>query len=101
VGKRAGDEVVQLYIRQKCASVTRPVEQLAGFRRVEIEPGQTKTVSFKLTPYEISFINAHMKRVVEAGGLEVMVGGSSVNLISTTVNIPRSMPVSDKVEIQQ
>ena len=101
VGKRAGAEIAQLYIRQKCASVTRPVEQLEGFQRVEIEPGQTRTLRFKLTPYEISFINAHMKRVIEAGGLEIMVGGSSASVISTTVNIPRSMPVSDKVEIQE
>ncbi len=101
VGKRAGAEVAQLYYRQKCASVTRPVEQLAGFKRVEIQPGQTKIVSFRLTPYEISFIDAQMKRVAEAGSLEVMVGGSSASHISTTVNIPRSMPVSDKVEIQE
>ncbi len=101
VGKRAGEEVAQLYIRQRCTSVTRPVEQLEGFKRVEIEPGQTKTVAFKLTPYEISFINAHMKRVIEAGRLEVMVGGSSVSHISTTVTIPRSMPVSDRVDIQE
>ncbi|MCL4538107.1 MAG: beta-glucosidase BglX [Bacteroidetes bacterium] len=100
VGNRAGAEVAQLYIRQKCASVTRPVEQLEGFKRVEIEPGQSKTVRFKLTPYEISFINAHMKRVIEAGVVEIMVGGSSASLISTTVSIPRSMSVSDKVEIQ-
>lgn len=101
VGKRAGVEVAQLYIRQKCASVTRPVEQLEGFKRVEIGPGQTKTVMFQLTPYEISFINAHMERVIEAGNLEIMVGGNSASVISTTVNIPRSMPVSDKVEIQE
>ncbi len=101
IGKRAGDEVAQLYIRQKCASVTRPVEQLAGFRRVEIPPGETKTVNFTLTPYEISFINSHMKRVVEAGELEVMAGGNSVDVISTNVSIPRSMPVSDKVDIQE
>ena len=101
VGKRTGVEVAQLYIRQKCASVTRPVEQLEGFQRVEIEPGQTRTLRFKLTPYEISFINAHMKRVIEAGGLEIMVGGSSASVISTSVSIPRSISVSDKVEIQE
>ncbi len=101
VGRRAGVEVAQLYIRQKCASVTRPVEQLEGFKRVAIGPGQTKTVQFQLTPYEMSFINAHMNRVIEAGSLEIMVGGSSASHISTTVNIPRSMPVSDKVDIQE
>ncbi len=100
-GKRSGDEVVQLYIRQTCTSVTRPVEQLAGSSRVGIAPGQTKSVTFTLTPYEISFINAHMKRVVEAGKLEVMVGGSSADVTSTTTMIRKSMEIGNKVEIQQ
>ncbi len=101
IGKLAGVEVAQLYIRQRCASVTRPVEQLEGFKRVEIEPGHTNTVRFKLTPYEISFINAHMKRVIEAGSLEIMVGGSSASHTSTKVNIPCSIPVGEKVQIQE
>ncbi len=94
-GKRSGTEVAQLYIRQKCASVTRPVEQLVGFKRVELAPGKSKTISFILTPFDISFINAKMQRVVEAGNLEIMVGGDSVNLISKNVRIEKSMPVSD------
>ncbi len=100
-GSRSGEEVAQMYFRQTCTSVTRPVEQLAGFRRVKLAPGQTKKVSLVLTPYEMSFHNMQMKRVVQSGPLEIMVGGNSVNLISTTVKIPRSMPVGDKVEIQE
>jgi beta-glucosidase len=98
-GKRSGAEVAQLYIRQKCASVTRPVEQLAGFRKVELAPGETKTVSFIITPKDISFINSKMQRVVESGNLDVMVGGSSVDLISKTVQIEKSMQVAEKVPV--
>ncbi len=98
-GNRSGAEIAQLYIRQRCASVTRPVEQLAGFRRVELAPDETKTVSFILTPFDISFINAKMQRVVESGGLDVMVGGSSVDLISKTVQIEKSMQVAEKVPV--
>lgn len=98
-GKRDGIETVQLYIRQDCASVARPVKQLAGFRRVELAAGETKTVSFILTPYDLSFINAGMERVVESGPLEVMAGGSSVDLISKSTVIEKSMPVAEKVPI--
>ncbi len=98
-GKRSGSEAVQLYIRQKCASVTRPVQQLAGFKRVELAPGETTTISFILTPSDISFINAKMERVVEAGELEVMIGGDSVNLISKTTHIEKSMVVTEKVPV--
>ncbi len=98
-GERSGTEIAQLYIRQKCASVTRPVEQLAGFREVALAPGETKTVSFILTPFDISFINAKMERVVESGDLDVMVGGNSVDLISKTVKIQKSMRVSNKLPI--
>ncbi len=98
-GKRSGAEIAQLYIRQRCTSVTRPVEQLAGFKKVQLPAGETKTISFILTPYDISFINANMQRVVEAGDLEVMVGGNSVDLISKTVQIEKSMPVVDRVPV--
>jgi beta-glucosidase len=98
-GQRRGTEIAQLYIRQRCASVTRPVEQLAGFKRVDLAPGETKTVSFVLTPFDISFINAKMERVVEAGDLDIMVGDNSVNLISKTVMIQKSMRISRKLSI--
>jgi beta-glucosidase len=86
-GKLAGDEVVQLYIRDEVSSVTRPVKELKGFRRITLEPGQTKTVEFSLTPKELSFLNADMKRVVEPGIFEVMVGPSSVNLQTVRLEV--------------
>ncbi|MDG6999812.1 MAG: beta-glucosidase BglX [Nitrososphaerota archaeon] len=100
-GSRGGTEVAEMYYREPCASVTRPVEQLAGFERLSLEPGEKKTARFTLTPYELSFLNTNMKRVVESGSLDIMVGGSSTDTISTTVRIPKSIDVSGPVSIQK
>lgn len=86
-GKVGGSEVVQLYIRDEVSSVTRPVKELRGFRRVAIDPGQTQTVEFTLGPAELSFLNRDMHRVVEPGSFKVMVGGNSVDLIETKLNV--------------
>jgi beta-glucosidase len=82
-----GDEVVQLYIRDEVSSVTRPIRELRGFRRVTLNPRETQTVSFTLGPEELSFLNRDMKRVVEPGAFDIMVGGNSVDLISTKLNV--------------
>jgi beta-glucosidase len=74
-GSRAGDEVVQLYVHDVVASVTRPRRALKGFRRVTLAPGESRTVEFTLTPAELSLIDASGQRVVEPGTFEVMVGG--------------------------
>ena len=76
-GSREGDEVPQLYIHQKIASVTRPVMQLKGFQRVTLKAGEKKTVDFTITPEMLSMLNGDMHRVVEPGIFEVMVGPSS------------------------
>lgn len=76
-GKVQGDEVVQLYIRDKVSSVTRPVKELKGFGRVTLEAGQTATVTFDITPEHLAFWNIDMKFVVEPGEFEIMVGNSS------------------------
>ena len=76
-GKRAGSEVVQLYIRDLVSSVTRPIKELKGFRKVQLEPGETTTVTFDITPAELSFFDVNMKYVVEPGDFEIMVGNSS------------------------
>jgi len=86
-GAVRGDEVAQLYIHQTVSSVTRPVKELRGFKRVSLNPGETKTVEFTLGPGELSYLNRDMKRVVEPGTFEVMVGGNSVDLITTTLNV--------------
>ncbi|MDH5688787.1 MAG: beta-glucosidase BglX [Candidatus Bathyarchaeota archaeon] len=79
-GDCRGDEVVQLYLRDVVASVTRPVKELKGFERITLAPGEKKTIVFTLTPEQLSFINRDLKRVVEPGIFEVMVGKSSEDI---------------------
>jgi beta-glucosidase len=76
-GRVQGDEVVQMYIRDKVSSVTRPVKELKGFGRITLEAGHTATVTFDLTPEHLAFYNIDMKYVVEPGEFEIMVGNSS------------------------
>jgi len=76
-GKRAGDEVVQLYVRDDVASITRPVKQLRGFQRVSLQPGEAKTVTFTLGFDDLAMYDARMQQVVEPGTFTVFVGGSS------------------------
>jgi beta-glucosidase len=76
-GSRAGDEVVELYIHQRVASVTRPVQALRGFARVGLTPGETRTVQFKLTPRDLQMLDRDMHWVVEPGTFDIMVGASS------------------------
>jgi beta-glucosidase len=74
-GERAGDEVVQLYVSDVDASVPMPVRQLAGFTRVHLQPGQAETVSFALSPRQLSLIDDQGKRVIEPGTFRIAVGG--------------------------
>ncbi len=76
-GARAGDEVVQLYIRDVVSSVTRPVKELKGFRRVSLQPGETQTVALPITPDSLAFYDIDMVYRVEPGEFRVMVGSSS------------------------
>jgi beta-glucosidase len=76
-GKYEGDEVVQMYIRDKVSSVTRPVKELKGFKRVTLKPKETKTVTLEITPEQLAFHNIDMKYVVEPGEFDIMVGNSS------------------------
>ena len=76
-GKVTGDEVVQLYVHDRVASVTQPVKQLRGFERTTLAPGETRTVRFTLGAEELAILDRDLKWVVEPGEFEVMVGGSS------------------------
>jgi len=78
-GIRAGDEVVQLYVRDDVGSVTRPVQELRGFRRVSLKPGETQTIGFVIDQQDLAFYDASLARVAEPGGFTVFVGGSSAN----------------------
>ncbi|MCJ7447089.1 MAG: glycoside hydrolase family 3 C-terminal domain-containing protein [Bacteroidales bacterium] len=76
-GKKAGEEIVQMYIRDKVSSVTRPVKELKGFKRISLNPKETKSVTFEIKPDHLAFHNIDMKYVVEPGEFEIMVGNSS------------------------
>jgi len=86
-GKRAGDEVVQLYIRDPVASMTRPVKELKGFQRVSLQPGQKRRVEFVLGPEHLGFWNGEMRYVVEPGEFQVMVGANSVDVLEAKFNV--------------
>lgn len=86
-GARAGDEVVQLYVRDDQASVTRPVKELKHFKRVTLEPGASTTVAFDLTPRDLSFWNIEMERVVEPGTFTISAGPNSVDLKPATLTV--------------
>jgi beta-glucosidase len=86
-GNVKGDEVVQLYIRQEVSSVTRPIKELRGFRRLNLNPGESRRVEFSLGPDELSYLNRDMHRVVEPGTFDLMVGGNSVDLIQTKLEV--------------
>jgi beta-glucosidase len=83
----AGEEVVQMYVRDEVSSVTRPIKELRGFQRIALAPGETKTVEFTLGPDGLSFLNRDMQRVVEPGTFKIMVGGNSVALTETRLTV--------------
>lgn len=76
-GKRAGTEVVQMYVRDLVSSVTRPVKELKGFQKISLKPRETQTVALDITPESLAFYDVNMKYVVEPGEFEIMVGSSS------------------------
>jgi beta-glucosidase len=85
-GKYDGKEVVQLYIRDIVGSVTRPVKELKGFQKIELKAGETKTVSFSITPEDLKFYNYDLKYDWEAGDFEIMIGGNSRDVKKGKVN---------------
>ena len=86
-GKMAGDEVVQVYLRDEISSVTRPVKELAGFQRVTLQPGETRNVAVALRPEAFALWNREMQRVAEPGAFSIMVGPNSQDLKSVTLTM--------------
>jgi beta-glucosidase len=86
-GSRAGDETVQLYVHDQVSSVTRPVKELRGFRRVSLQPGQNTTVSFDVGPDALWLTDIDMHRVVEPGVFDILVGTSSETTLSATLTV--------------
>lgn len=79
-GQLAGDELVQLYLRDRVASVVRPVKELRGFRRIHLQPGQTRELSFVIEREQLSFFNERLQWAAEPGDFDLMIGASSADI---------------------
>jgi beta-glucosidase len=86
-GNRSGDEVAQLYIHQRISTVAQPVMVLKGFHRVTLKPGEKTTVEFKLAPDALAIIDENMRRVVQPGAFDIMVGQSSAQTSSVALEV--------------
>ena len=86
-GTRAGDEVVQLYLRAEVSRATRPVMELKGFRRITLAPGERRTVTFELGQEQLCYHGPDLKGVVEPGRFQVMLGGSSEMVKSVGLDV--------------
>ncbi|NUQ19473.1 MAG: beta-glucosidase [Gemmatimonadaceae bacterium] len=86
-GTRAGDEIVQMYVHARTSSTTRPVLELKGFQRVRLAPGEKRTVTFAVGPEQLSYHGLEMKRVVEPGIFDILVGSSSIDLHGVPLDV--------------
>jgi beta-glucosidase len=79
-GQIAGDEVVQLYLRDEFASVARPLMELKGFQRIHLKPGETKEIRFEITPEMLSMLDVNLNKTIEPGTFRIMIGASSKDI---------------------
>jgi beta-glucosidase len=86
-GKRAGEEIAQFYISEKYADVSPRVKELKGFTHVDLKPGESRQVTFTLTPQKMSMYNLNMKKVVEPGTFEIMTGPNSADVQTDTLQV--------------
>jgi beta-glucosidase len=86
-GQRAGDEVVQLYVRDRVSRVTRPVQELRGFQRISLRPGETRAVTFDVDSRALGYYGPENTWVVEPGAFDLMVGGSSAQTRTVTLDV--------------
>lgn len=86
-GSRDADEIVQLYIRDMVASISRPVKELKGFQRIHLAVGESKEVSFDITPDMLKFYNAELKHVIEPGDFQIMIGTNSKDVKTLKLNV--------------
>ena len=89
IGKVKAKEVVQMYLKDEIGSVTRPDKELKGFEKIELTPGESKTVSFKITPKMLEFTGISMKKVLEAGDYTLKIGTSSQKYLETTFKLKK------------
>ncbi len=88
-GKRAGEEVVQLYVRDLVGSVTRPVKELKGFQKIMLQPGESKTLTFTLTQESFRFYRRNMTFGTEPGEYDIMVGGNSQEVKTVRIRLDK------------
>ena len=86
-GARAGDEIVQLYIRDVVSSATRPVFELKEFKHISLAPGESKTVIFVITPDKLSFLEVNLHSIVEPGAFDILVGASLVKHLKAKLEV--------------
>ena len=86
-GIYSGKEVVQLYVKDDFASVVRPVKELKGFEMVDLQPNESKTLTFSLGEKELGFYNQDGKFVVEPGTFKIMIGGNSADVQELTIEL--------------
>ena len=86
-GARDADEVVQLYIRDLVCSISRPVKELKGFQRIHLDAGESREISFEITPEMLKFYNSELKHLLEPGDFELMVGGNSKEVKSEKLTV--------------
>ncbi len=86
-GETAGKEVVQLYIRDRVGSISRPMKELKGFEKIELAPGESKTVSFEINKELLSFYNGDLKWGTEPGEFDIMIGTNSNDVSSATIEL--------------
>ena len=95
VGRRAGDEVVQLYVSDLVASLTTYESQLRGFERVTLAPGETRTVTFSVKPEDLQMLDIDMDWVVEPGDFEIRIGASSEDIrLRKTITLDANLSMS-------
>ena len=86
-GNRDADEIVQLYIRDMVASISRPVKELKGFQRIHLAVGESKQVSFEITPEMLKFYNADLKHIIEPGDFQIMIGTNSKDVKTMKLSV--------------
>ena len=86
-GSRDADEIVQLYIRDMVASISRPVKELKGFQRIHLAVGESKEVSFDITPDMLKFYNADLKHIIEPGDFQIMIGTNSKDVKTMKLSV--------------
>lgn len=86
-GKREGSEIVQLYIRDREASITRPVKELKGFKKITLKAGESREITFDITSELLKYYDPNLEYICDAGEFDIMIGSSSADVKSTMLTL--------------